>query len=138
MPPTRPGACRRFAEFIRLSDASKKQEPFFVCVLRPGISPIMVSVPEDWVAFATQQRPVWRHVSINTTTPYLHAIPRNAEKDFTIGNIGLFDGSWLRVGRSASNRDTVLRPFPPRLFRGNDAHRPARIHRRAPSSPIAR
>jgi signal transduction histidine kinase len=103
------GGLPALREFIHLSDASKKQEPFFVCVLRPGIAPIMVSVPEDWVAFSTNSVQLGA-LSVNATTPYLR-IPRDAEKDFTIGRIVLFDSSQLEVGRSASNRETVLRPF---------------------------
>jgi signal transduction histidine kinase len=103
------GGLPALREFIRLSDASKKQEPFFVCLLRPGIAPVMVSLPEEWVAFATNSGQ-FGGVNVNITTPYLR-VPKDAEKDFTIGNIGLFDGWQLRVGRSASNRETVLRPF---------------------------
>jgi signal transduction histidine kinase len=103
------GGIANLREFIRLSDASKKSERFFVCVARPGLSPIMVSVPEDWLAFSTNNVQLGS-LNVHTTTPYVR-IPKDAEKDFTIGYIGLFDGSQLQVGRSASNREIVLRPF---------------------------
>ena len=92
-----------------MSEASKKQEPFFVCVVRPGLAPIFVSVPQDWLAFTTNNVDMGG-LSLHTTQTYVR-IPKNADKDFTLGYLGLFDGSQLQVGRSASNRETVLRPF---------------------------
>ncbi len=103
------GGVPNLREFIRLSDASKNSERFFVSVVHPGVAPVMVSVPEDWLAFSTNSLQLG-NLSVHTTTPYVR-IPKDAEKDFTIGYIGLFDGSQLQVGRSASNRETVLRPF---------------------------
>ena len=68
-----------------------------------------MSVPQDWLAFTTNNVDMGG-LSLHTTQTYVR-IPKNAEKDFTLGYIGLFDGSQLEVGRSASNRETVLRPF---------------------------
>jgi len=103
------GGVPALREFIRLSDASKKQEPYFVRVQHPTLGLVFQSVPQDWVAFATNSVQLGG-VSFNTATPYVR-IPKDADRDFTLGYVGLFDGSQLQVGRSASNRDTVLRPF---------------------------
>jgi signal transduction histidine kinase len=103
------GGLPALQEYIRLSDASKKQEPYFVRVIHPTLGLVFQSVPQDWIAFATNNVKLGAF-SLDTTTPYLR-IPKDADRDFTLGYTGLFDGSQLQVGRSASNRDTLLRPF---------------------------
>jgi signal transduction histidine kinase len=103
------GGVPALREFIRLSDASKKQEPYFVRVQHPTLGLVFQSVPQDWVVFVTNSVQ-FGNLSFNTAKPFLR-VPKNADRDFTLGYLGLFDGSQLQVGRSASNRDTVLRPF---------------------------
>src|SRR5208337_1302500 len=103
------GGLPALREYIRLSDASKKQEPYYVRVIHPTLGLVLQSVPQDWIAYATNNVQLGAF-SFNTTTPYLRK-PKDAERDYTIGYTKLFDGSQLQVGRSASNRETVLRPF---------------------------
>jgi heavy metal sensor kinase len=90
-----------------VAQESQRQKSFFVRVISPFNNVVFVAVPEDWVEFQPpeidvrgQQRQVgWIR------------IPRDAEKDFTIGGIQLFDGSLLQVGRSTNNREMLLEPF---------------------------
>jgi signal transduction histidine kinase len=103
------GGLSALQEYIRLSDASRKQEPYFVRIIHPTLGLVFQSVPQDWVAFATNRVPLGGF-NLNMTTRYLR-IPKNADRDFTLGYTPLFDGSQLQVGRGASNRETVLRPF---------------------------
>lgn len=103
------GGVTALREFIRLSDASKKQEPYFVRVVHPSLGLVFQSVPQEWVAFGTNSVQLGGF-RVNTTTPYVR-VPKDADRDFTLGYTMLFDGTQLQVGRSASNRETVLRPF---------------------------
>jgi len=103
------GGLRGLQDYIRVSDASKKEEPYFVRVLDPNLHPVLESVPPDWIAFATNHQQLGS-VNIQTTTPYIR-IPKNARTDFTITSDKLVDGRQLWVGRAASNRETLLRPF---------------------------
>jgi signal transduction histidine kinase len=103
------GGVAALREYIRLSDASKKQEPYFVRVVHPRLGLVFQSVPQDWVAFDTNSV-LLGGFRVNTTTPYVR-MPKDADRDFTLGYTMLFDGTQLQVGRSASNRETVLRPF---------------------------
>ena len=103
------GGLAALRDYIQINQGAKKQEPFFVRVVNPRLAVVFESVPQDWVAFNTNSVQVG-DFSINTTTPYIR-MPKNAEKDLTLGELGLFDGSILQVGRSAINRETVLQPF---------------------------
>jgi heavy metal sensor kinase len=91
----------------------QRQKAFFVRVLNPFNNVVFLAVPEDWIEFeppAADVRGYQRQVG-------WIRIPRNEEKDFTIGSIQLFDGSVLQVGRSTNNREMLLEPFRSRFIR---------------------
>ena len=87
----------------------KKQKSFFVRVANPRnrASALIARVPEDWIGFDPNEVPVGDYRGRPT---YLR-IPKNEERDFTLGSAVMFDGSELLVGRSTDNRETVLQPF---------------------------
>lgn len=87
--------------------AGRKEKSFFVRLLSPFNSVLLLSVPEDWIEFDPSglkqggfpRGPVWVR------------IPKDEEKDLTIGTTRLFEGSVLQVGRSTNKRETLLQPF---------------------------
>ena len=70
----------------------------------------MLVVPEEWIAVDVQQLPL----GFKRQRAYLR-IPRDDERDFTVGEAVLIDHSILQVGRSTNNRQMLLEPFR-RLF----------------------
>jgi signal transduction histidine kinase len=81
--------------------------PFFVRVLNRYNQDLLLHVPDDWVAFkdiAMGWEGYRRQVGVIR-------IPKDAERDFALQSIEFSDGTLLQVGRSANNRETLLRPF---------------------------
>jgi signal transduction histidine kinase len=74
---------------------------------------VFIAVPEDWIEF---QPPAANVRGFQRQVGWIR-IPRDEEKDFTIGSIQLFDGSVLQVGRSTNNREMLLEPFRSRFIR---------------------
>src|SRR5688572_28680175 len=101
-----PGLRRLVAQEVQ------RQKSFFVRVINPFNSVLLVAVPEDWIEF---EPPVTDVRGYQRQGGWLR-IPRDAEKDFTIGSIRLFDGSVLQVGRSTNNREMLLEPFRTRFI----------------------
>ena len=91
----------------------QRQKSFFVRVINPFNSVVFIAVPEDWIEF---EPPTADVRGFQRQGGWIR-IPRDAEKDFTIGSIQLFDGSVLQVGRSTNNREMLLEPFRSRFIR---------------------
>ena len=83
-----------------------KENSFFVSVVNPLNAALFAHVPQEWVKFDPKE--VQIHGA--NSRPYLR-IPKDAERDFTLSQAELFDGSTLEVGRVTNNRETVLQPF---------------------------
>ena len=66
---------------------------------------LVISAPEDWVAF--KNVPGFGGVQ---QTPYLR-IPQNAERDYTLGRVGLSGGWVLQMGRTTNSREAILNPI---------------------------
>jgi signal transduction histidine kinase len=66
---------------------------------------IVISAPEAWVAL----RDVPGAEGF-LKTPYLR-IPQNAERDITLGRVGLSDGWVLQMGRTTNSREGLLIPI---------------------------
>ncbi len=86
---------------------SSGSQSFFVRLVDRRNNLVFTRVPQDWVTF--QDAGVgWdgyrREVGVVR-------IPRDEERDFTLISAVLGDGALLQVGRSASRRDALLRPF---------------------------
>ena len=94
---------------------SKKQKSFFVRVVNPrnSASALIASVPEDWIGFDPKDVQIGDYHS----HPAYIRVPKDEERDFTLGKAMMFDGSELLVGRSTNNRETVLQPFRRIFFR---------------------
>jgi len=68
-------------------------------------SKVPIWAPEDWVAF--QSVPFF---GSSLKVPYIR-IPKNAERDYTIGQVPLSDGWVLQIGRTTNSRAALLIPI---------------------------
>ncbi|KAB2660715.1 MAG: HAMP domain-containing histidine kinase [Verrucomicrobia bacterium] len=66
---------------------------------------VLVVAPDEWVTFNVRQ------AGLKIEAEATLRIPKDEEKDFLLTTLRLPDGNWLQVGRSANNRDILLRPF---------------------------
>jgi heavy metal sensor kinase len=90
----------------------QRQKSFYVRLLNPFNNVVFIVVPEDWIEF---QPPATDAVGIQRQVGWIR-IPRDAQRDFTIRAIQLFDGSVLEVGRSTNNHEMLLEPFRTRFI----------------------
>jgi signal transduction histidine kinase len=92
-------------------EKSPGQERFFIQVItRFGTFPIIV--PPEWISVVERELAP----GIRQEIPYLR-IPSSAERDLTLAQTTLRDGSRLQVGRIAASRERLLR-LVRRLFTG--------------------
>jgi signal transduction histidine kinase len=97
-------ALQRFVERSRESDRSKS---FFVRMSGESGTVLLLNVPDDWVQFdASALQP-----GGDLTHLVWLRIPKDEESDLTVTSMRLPDDSILEVGRSTSNRESVLLPF---------------------------
>jgi len=82
------------------------QNTMFVHLVNPlNRTDLVISAPEDWVAF--KDVPGWEGY---LRTPYLR-IPKNAERDYTLGRVEL-PGRWvLQIGQTTNSREALLNPI---------------------------
>jgi signal transduction histidine kinase len=82
------------------------QNTMFVHLVNPiNNSDLVISAPEDWVAF--KDVPGWEGY---LRTPYIR-IPQNAERDYTLGRVEL-PGRWvLQIGQTTNSRAALLNPI---------------------------
>ena len=93
--------------WIARDNASPEEKSLFVRIIKGGSSITSFRVPPEWVTFKGPEPNVigaGRQFEVNR-------IPKDAEKDFALGQATLFDGAVLQVGRSTNNRETLLKPF---------------------------
>jgi heavy metal sensor kinase len=90
-----------------VAQESRNQKSFFVRLLNPFNNVLLIAVPQDWVEFNPPTTDVF---GFERQVGWIR-IPRDAEKDFTIASMRLYDGSVLQVGRSTNNREMLLEPF---------------------------
>ena len=81
------------------------QNTMFVHLVNPlNNSDLVISAPEDWVAL--KDVPGWEGF---LKTPYLR-IPKNTERDYTLGRVEL-PGRWfLQIGQTTNSREALLNP----------------------------
>ena len=95
-----------------VAQEGQRQKSFYVRLLNPFRNPVFIVVPEDWIEF---EPPVPDAAGIQRQAGWIR-MPRDAQRDFTIGAIQLFDGSILEVGRSTNNHEMLLEPFRTRFI----------------------
>lgn len=87
----------------------KRGRNYFVRLLTPQRQPVYISVPPDWVGYESSELLVGNY-QVQVKRPYLR-IPKDNERDLTIGVRSMWDGSELQVGRITNNREMLLEPF---------------------------
>src|SRR5579863_1564382 len=108
------GGIQALRAFIHANDVTKKQQPSFVYIVHPKLGLVFANVPQEWVGYDTNSIQVGPF-SITNTTPFVRT-PKDAEKDYALGEATLADGSLLSVGRITNNRETFLQPFRKAFF----------------------
>jgi signal transduction histidine kinase len=98
----------------RIENASEeaRQRKWFIRLTRGRESVLFPNVPKEWLVFdqsrlnddGDPERVLWVE------------IPRNEERDFTIGSLLMADGTLLHVGLSTSNSELFLEPFRQRFL----------------------
>ena len=77
----------------------------FVELVNAADKPVYSIAPEDWVEF--KDVPGWEGLF---QTAYIR-LPKNAEKDYTLGQKELPGGWVLRLGRTTNSREAILNPI---------------------------
>jgi signal transduction histidine kinase len=77
----------------------------FVELVNPANKPVYSSAPEDW--WALKDVPGYEGLF---QTRYIR-VPKNAERDYTLGGVELPGGWVLRIGRTTNSREAILNPI---------------------------
>jgi signal transduction histidine kinase len=92
--------------WVSRGESGGAQKSFFVRLVNPWNQVVVLKVPEEWVSF----RDVVTWPGYRAQVRVIR-IPKDEEKDFVLASRVLPDGSLLQVGRSANNRETLLKPL---------------------------
>ncbi|HAM70285.1 MAG TPA: hypothetical protein DCM86_01405 [Verrucomicrobiales bacterium] len=103
------GGLRALLQWTDAGSEGRRGKNYFVRLVSPRNEAALVSVPPEWVEYQSSEV-VLGGRRLHVKSPYLR-IPRDGERDMTIGAMPLFDGSLLQVGRMTNNRETLLEPF---------------------------
>jgi signal transduction histidine kinase len=99
------GGVNALRSWVR-SQPTEVQNTMFVHLVNSyNNTDLVISAPEDWVAF--KDVPGFEGF---LQTPYLR-IPQNAERDYTLGRVGLPGGWVLQIGRTTNSREAILNPI---------------------------
>jgi len=82
-------------------------QPYFVRVISRSNKIRLVAVPNDWIQANIEEPDLFGRAQ---QTPFVR-VPKDAEKDFTLVGVQFRDGTILQVGRAATSRETLLKPF---------------------------
>lgn len=94
-------------ELVLHSRDNDRTRSFFVRLAKEQGSVLLLAVPDDWIHFDTP-RP---STGDNWSRPAWLRIPKDEERDFLLASMKLADGSLLQVGRSSTNRQSLLNSF---------------------------
>jgi signal transduction histidine kinase len=94
------------SEMVHRTEFDHNEGPFFVRVIGPLGSVLLVVAPEGWVGETDPPLNAER----NDGNSWLR-IPRDSRSEFMIAKTQLRDGSILQVGRSTNRSETLLGPF---------------------------
>ena len=103
----RTGGLAQLQNYINAQQKSRSAQPHFVRVISPFEKIYLVAVPDEWIQANIEERDLFgRSVQV----PY-YRVPKDAERDFTLTSLRFRDGTVLQVGRAASSREVLLKPF---------------------------
>ncbi|MBM3844763.1 MAG: HAMP domain-containing histidine kinase [Verrucomicrobia bacterium] len=86
-----------------------KTRNYFVRLVDPAGKSYIVSAPPEWVGYESSEVQIG-NLQLQVNTPYLR-VPKDSERDWTLGSYTLFDRMELQVGRVANNREMLMEPF---------------------------
>jgi signal transduction histidine kinase len=101
------GGFRALEWAVQREDQSGQQKSLFVRLANARNDVTLAKVPDEWIAV---QRSMVSWDGFRRQIGVVR-IPKDAEREFAIASRVLRDGSLLQVGRSTTNRETVLKPF---------------------------
>jgi heavy metal sensor kinase len=103
----RTGGLAQLQNYISAQQKRGGAQPYFVRVISPSEKIYLVAVPDEWIQANIEERDLFgRSVQV----PY-YRVPKDAERDFTLQSLRFRDGTVLQVGRAASSREILLKPF---------------------------
>jgi signal transduction histidine kinase len=89
-----------------VNQPAEVQNTMFVRLVNPTDNTgLVISAPPDWVAL--RDVPGWEGL---LKAQYIR-IPKNAERDYTLGRVALADGWVLQIGRTTNSREAILYPI---------------------------
>jgi signal transduction histidine kinase len=101
------GGFRSLEAMVRREDETGQEKSLFVRLADGRNTVTLAKVPDEWITFQNADNDAFGlRRQVGTIR-----IPRDAEREFALASRELPDGSFLQVGRSTTNRDTILRPF---------------------------
>ncbi|MBI1841762.1 MAG: HAMP domain-containing protein [Verrucomicrobia bacterium] len=103
------GGLRALQLRAQASTEGRKGRSYFVRLLSPNGQVYTVFVPPDWVGYEKSEQLVGNQ-RYQVVSPYIR-IPKDDERDLTIGSVTFRDGFSLQVGRITHNREILLEPF---------------------------
>ena len=95
-------------------DGRKGGKSYFVRLINPAGQVYTVFVPPDWVGYEKSEQKIGTTL-FQIERPYLR-IPKDEERDLTLGSVTFRDGYSLQVGRITNNREMLLEPFRKAFF----------------------
>jgi signal transduction histidine kinase len=101
------GGVAALKDWIDRVGEAKRQQTFFVRVVKPDQTVLFMILPIDWVR-TDLQRVEGDHTS--QADNWLR-IPRDSNVDLTVASTHLSDGTFLQVGRSSDSRAQLLGKF---------------------------
>src|SRR4029077_13789479 len=93
-------------------NGKSQTQPYFVRVISPFNKITLVAVPDEWIQANIEELDLFGR---RTPVSY-YRVPKDAERDFTLTTVQSRDGTQLQVGRAASSREVLLKPFRTILF----------------------
>ena len=94
------------SEMVHRTEFDHNEGPFFVRVVGPLHSVLLVVAPEDWVG----ETNALGGNEAKGGNSWLR-IPKDSRSEFILASAQLSDGSILQVGRSTNRSETLLGPF---------------------------
>jgi signal transduction histidine kinase len=98
------------ARLVQRDATSPGAEPLLVQIRRRSGPAVLLYAPEQWLGSVTESKLLPGFGELQFKVPVLR-IPRDAERDFQVGQRELVDGSVLQVARSTDNREVLFQPL---------------------------
>jgi signal transduction histidine kinase len=101
------GGVQALHDWIYRVGEAQRQQAFFVRVVRPDQTVLLMTLPADWVRSDLQQVEGKGEFEANKWL----RIPRDKDVDLTVASTHLSDGTFFQVGRSSDSRALLLMKF---------------------------